>query len=130
MRTQEENTRCVQIANEIYRQIFLSVSKSVFYSWGILAKGCGFYMGMPTFMLQVSGLIHKGWVFVSLDEDLDTYEVRLVDNDRKKVIKTMTDVYAEDLGWIIDANVEKPLEMSDEEYRTKSTQDTLSKGGW
>lgn len=81
---------------------------------------------MPTMMLRVSGLVHKGWVYVSLNEGKDLYEVRLL-NVRRQLKKTVEDVYGEDLGAIIDGLVECPTSMTAKEYEKKAMKDSERK---
>lgn len=105
----------MSVAREINNQILWSISISDYFSWGVSKKVASVYKDMPTLILKVNGLIHKGWVYISLNEGRDVYEVRLM-NNRLEEVKLIEDVYCDNLGRVIDANVERPLEMSHEEY--------------
>ena len=83
MRTAEQNQRCYEIAKTINEQLFWSIDKWTYFSWGVSKKVFTFYNDMPSLMMRVSGAIHKGWVVISLNEGSDTYEVRLL-NVRKE----------------------------------------------
>ena len=117
---------CKAIAIEAHTQLFCSITKTIYNTWGVSERACGFFMDMPTMMLKVSGLIHKGWVYVSLNEAKDVYEVRLLTPDRV-VVKVVDEVYFDNLGWLIDSLIEKPEGMSDEEYESKSMADSIAK---
>ena len=55
-----------QIATTAWQQLFWSVTMPVVMSWGVSKKCCTLYQNMPTLMLKVSALVHKGWVYISL----------------------------------------------------------------
>lgn len=124
--TNADYARCKAIANEIYNQLFWSIDRDVFWSWGVSKMCYGFYKDMPTRMIRVSGLVHKGWVYISLNEGKDLYEVRLL-NVRRVEKKVVTDVYGEDLGAIIDGLVECPTSMTAKEYEKKAMKDSERK---
>lgn len=88
----------------MWEQLYWSVDPDVVESWGVSKRVCTIYNNMPTLMLKVIGLVHKGWVFISLNEGMDLYEVRLV-NKKHKCIKTVEEVYCDQLGEIIDGLV-------------------------
>ena len=56
-------------------------------------------------MFLVNGFIFKGWVRVEYVEGLDTFTVSLI-NRRGTVVKTIEDVYFDNLVSTIDYNVE------------------------
>lgn len=68
----------LKIANEINRQIRCGVTTDVVMSWGICKRMAMVYDGMATLALQVSGVLHKGWVYISLDEGRDCYIITLL----------------------------------------------------
>lgn len=113
-------------ARTIMEQLFWSIDKWTYFSWGCSRKVAMVYNNMATLALRVSGLVHKGWVYISLDEGTDTYTVTLL-NTRKNVKRVMTDVYCDNLGAIIDSLVEKPTAMTEEEYSKKSMADSMKK---
>lgn len=111
-----------KICTTTYRQICWGVGLNVMFSWGIDKKYYGIYNDMPTLMLQVNGLLHKGWVYISLDEGQDLYVVYLLDNN-KNIVKTIDSVYCDTLGTIIDSNVERKAEWSDKKYEEEYMQE-------
>lgn len=126
MRTREEIERCGAIAQEAHRQLFWSIDKWTYFSWGVSKRQYVFYNDMPSLMMRVSGVIHKGWVIVSLDEGSDTYTVTL-QSVRKEVKKVVEDVYADTLGSLIDSLVERAEGLSDDEYSSKAMADSERK---
>lgn len=114
-----------QTAETAWSQLFWSVNKWTVMSWGVSKRVATIYNNMPTLALKVSGLVHKGWVYISLNEGKDVYEVRLFKN--KQCIKTIEEVYCDNLGETIDELVEKPTSMSEEEYSEKAKADSMAK---
>lgn len=126
VRTKQDIDHCWEVANEAYKQLFWSIDMMTFLSWGVSKKCYAFYHNMPTLILRVSGMVHKGWVYVSLDEASDAYIVTLL-NIRREVKKTMSDIYCDSLGSVIDELVEKPADMNDKEYHQKAIRDSQEK---
>lgn len=124
-----EDKRCKQIAETAFKQLFCSITRDVYYSWGVSNKEYGMYENMPTLMLKVSGAIFKGWVYISLNDDKDMYEIRLVGNNRVETIKKVTDIMFDIVGEIIDSLVERPSGMSDDEYYRIAMADSYFKIG-
>jgi hypothetical protein len=71
-------------------------------------------------------MVHKGWVYVSLDEASDAYIITLL-NIRREVKKTMSDIYCDSHGSVIDELVEKPADMNDKVYHQKAIRDSQEK---
>lgn len=117
----------LKITNEINRQIRCSVTTDVVISWGVSKRMATVYNDMATLALRVSGVLHKGWVYVSLDEGRDVYIVTLLSADKKKVVSVHDDVYCEDLGSLIDSLVERKTEWTDEEYKKLALADSENK---
>lgn len=117
----------LKIGNEIYRQIRCGVTMDVIMSWGVSKRIATVYNDMATLALRVSGVLHKGWVNVSLDEGRDVYIVTLLSADKKKVISVHDEVYCEDLGSLIDSLVERETEWTDEEYKKLAIADSERK---
>lgn len=115
-----------QVATTAWQQLFWSVTMPVVLSWGVSKKCCTTYNEMPTLMLKVSALVHKGWVYISLNEGKDVYEVRLM-NTKNECIKTIDEVYCDQLGETIDQLIEKPSSMTEEEYSQKAMADSNAK---
>ena len=117
----------MQVANEINRQIRCGVTADVVMSWGVYKRIATIYNDMATLALRVSGVLHKGWVYVSLDEGRDVYIVTLLSADKKKVVSVHDEVYCEDLGGLIDSLVERKTEWTDEEYKKLALADSERK---
>lgn len=124
--TIENLKMCASVAKTAYNQIFASVSKNTFWCWGVSKVQYCFYNDMPTLMLRVSGLVHKGWVYVSLNEGKDVYEVHLL-NTRKTLKESVLEVYCDELGSMIDHLIEKPVSMTDKEYAEGAMKDSAKK---
>lgn len=107
----------MKIANEINRQIRCGVTADVIMSWGVSKRIATVYQDRATLALRVSGVLHKGWVYISLDEGRDCYVVTLLSADKSKVIKVRDEVYCEELGSVIDNLVERKVEWTDKEYK-------------
>lgn len=95
----------------------------IFQSWGVEKRICIYVNDMPALGLLVNGFIHKGWVFVALNEGTDTYEVFTTMTNTKaqtiEVVKHIDDVYCDMLIETIDGMVEKDQSWTDEEYEEK-----------
>ena len=115
-RTSEEIDRCYEICKEAHSQLFWSIDRTTYWSWGVSKLNYCYFEEMPTLCMKVNGCLHKGWVYVSLDEGCDTYEVRLMTSDKTE-IKCIVDVYCENLGSLIDGLVERAPDMSDSAYK-------------
>ena len=116
-------------AKEAERQILWSIDKWAYMSWGIRQKVAAEYEGMATLALRVSGLRHKGWVYVSLNEGKDCYEVRLLNVARTKVKRTLEEVYCDNLGEVLDGLIEKDPTLPDDKYLDKAMRDSARKMG-
>ena len=119
----------MEVAKTAWLQIVASAeSMWAVMSWGVSKKQYTEYNGMPALCLRVSGLKHKGWVYVCLDEGADTYEIHLLDTSRrpKAGTKPIQDVYFDQLGNLIDSLVERG-DYSEEEYRQKALRDSAAK---
>lgn len=117
----------LRIANEINRQIGCGVTMSVQMSWGISKRIATLYNDRVTLALKVSGVLHKGWVYISLDEGRDCYIITLLSNNKKKVMSVRDEVYCEELGSVIDNLVERKEEWTDNEYEKLAIADSDNK---
>ena len=115
----------LDVAKTMHSQIIAGVGKWVFFSWGVSKMAAIEFKGLPTLALRVSGAVHKGWVYVSLEYN-DTYTITLL-NTRFAEKKQLKDVYCDELGQRIDELVERPAEWSNETYAKKATADTNAK---
>ena len=101
-------------------------------SWGIRGHGAGYVRGrdgivMPCLILDVSGLMHTGRVVVALNEGADVYEVALYDVRGNRVGDWIGDVTCDMLGSLLDSLIERPNEMTDEDYKELSEIDSFIK---
>lgn len=117
----------MRIANEINRQIRCGVTISVQMSWGVSKRIATIYENRATLALRVSGVLHKGWVYISLDEGRDCYVITLLSPDKKKVVSVRDEVYCEELGSVIDNLVERKEEWTDKEYEKLAMADSEQK---
>lgn len=117
----------LKVANEINRQIRCSVRADIVISWGVSKRVATVYKDRATLALRVSGVLHDGWVYVSLDEGRDVYIVTLLSADKRTVVKVHDEVYCEDLGGVIDSLVERNTEWTDEEYKKLAIADSERK---
>lgn len=99
----------------IQRQLMLNLDIATFFSWGVNKMKILLFRNMPTLGLNVSGLLHKGWVYISLNEGMDLYEITLLTSNYR-VIKTIDEIYCDQLGTIVDQLVERAPGMTDSEY--------------
>lgn len=91
----------------------------IFMSWGVDPKSMKTIDGGLEFHCQ--GFKHKGKVQIVLDEGKDLFEVHLISENEEKV-KTIEDVYLDNLISVIDENVEK---TDDYEKRISETYNIL-----
>lgn len=111
----ERKEKCLRVVNLMHRQIFASVNKFEYMSWGVSDRSALYYQNMPTLSLTVNGALHKGKVYVSLNEGADLYEIRLLNKDRA-VISELTGIYCDQLGRAIDGLIERPQGCTGQEY--------------
>lgn len=116
-----------KIANEISHQIRCGVTMDVVLSWGVSKRIATVYNDKATLAIRVNGVLHKGWVYISLDEGRDCYIVTLLSDDRETVINVRDEVYCEELGSVIDNLVERKEEWTDEDYKKLSIADSEQK---
>lgn len=121
-----------RVAEVALQQIYASVGVSVVWSWGIHGQGFGEVTNangdvLPALILKVSGLLHTGLVIVALNEGEDLYEVQLRTSKGVPVGEWHTGVWCDELGGLIDLLVEKPNDMSDDDYRSLALADSDAK---
>ena len=118
-----------EVAKTINVQMIASVEdRFVFWSWGVSRKVATVYNNMPALALRVSGLLHKGWVYICLNEGRDVYEVFCV-SLKGKVKKHNDEVFCDNLGFVLDNMIEKDSAMSDSTYKAKAMRDSAKKMG-
>lgn len=77
---------------------------AIFMSWGVNPESVKAIEGGLEF--ECNGFKHTGKVKIVLDEGKDLFEVHLISEDGKKV-KTIEDVFLDNLVSVIDENIEK-----------------------
>lgn len=121
------------IAAEAWRTMLNIEGINVVGSWGVSKKYALVYHEMPSLALKVDATQFTGFVIISLNEEDDLYEIRLVEefpkmlDDGKGIIKTVTHVFFDCMGRIIDELIERPQGMSDEEYTRIANAHTLKR---
>lgn len=121
-----EKEEVLAIAETINQQIGLTANIIVQLTWGVSKRLATIYKGMATLKLRVSGAIHKGWVYISLNQGTDTYEITLTDV-HGNIKNELTDIYFDQLGTLIDSLVERPANMTDNEYAKIAMADSKKK---
>ncbi|PWM25715.1 MAG: hypothetical protein DBX40_04530 [Clostridiales bacterium] len=91
---------------ELTRYIWsiLKTQITIFMSWGVNPESMKVIEGGLEFHCQ--GFKHAGKVQIVLDEGKDLFEVHLISENGEK-IKTIEDVFLDNLVSVIDENVEK-----------------------
>jgi hypothetical protein len=93
------------IAQVILQQLTATASRKMM-CWGVRD-----FIGMPSGLrFRVSGLKHRGHVYVIFDEGLDTYKVQIAKIRKREwvVLEEVTDVNCDTLGDVIDGLVKQP----------------------
>lgn len=106
---------CLSMANTIYLSLFYSLSKDEILSWGGSDHTALWYKDMASLRMKVNGMLHKGYVVISYDEGMDVFQVFLLDESMNEV-RHFEEVYAEELGNIIDENIERRKGTTVEQY--------------
>lgn len=98
--------RINSIAYTIMNQIKATTTFFIRGSWGARAYTATMFQDHAALAFKVSGLYHKGIVVVAYNEATDSYDIHLL-NTRKTLKKTISDIYCDQLGEIIDREVER-----------------------
>ncbi len=118
-----------QVAKTINSQMLASVESAfVFWSWGVSRKFATTYKNMAALGLRVSGLLHKGFVYICYNEGRDVYEVYCV-NMKGDIKNSNTEVYCDNLGFVLDCMIEKDPAMKEDTYKAKALRDSAKKMG-
>ena len=121
----EDKDFCIYIANEIKSQIISVIGIMAFCSWGVSNMTATYHNEMPSLIMDVNGLLHKGKAIVSYDEGGDSYTIRLVDKEGKVTFE-LENVFFDSLGKILDDKIERCGSWTDEEYSKKQKKEGLS----
>lgn len=130
--TKERAARAIDVAAAIWAQLTTTTEPCVLMSWGIRSFGAGEVIGrdgvkMPCLVLDVSGLVHDGLAVVAYNEGADTYEVALFFANGTQRGEWVTNVYFDGLGTTLDELIERPKNMSDDDYKRLSEMDSFLK---
>lgn len=98
----ENNDYNLELAKYIWS--ILKTQITIFMSWGIEPKSMKVIDGGLEF--ECNGFKHTGKVQIVLDEGKDLFEVHLISENGEK-IKTIEDVFLDNLVSVIDENIEK-----------------------
>ncbi len=115
----------LSIANTIRTQLTMSVQPEVLLSWGISEPVATSFHGMPTLAFQVEGRLFKGMVAIAYNAS-DLYEVYLVSKDDETCVSD--DVYADQLGDVIDVAIERGTDPEEYEAFCKAQLSLLVSG--
>lgn len=102
----------LSVAEEIRRQLVGLTAPNVLMSWGISQLAATVIDNMPALRLKVNGRLHKGEVFIALNEGVDYYEIYLVDTNGR--CRIACDIDFTQLGDVIDTAIESGTDK--EEY--------------
>lgn len=116
-----------EIARTIFQQLKSTTTFSVRGSWAAQNYQASVYKGMPALTFRVSGLRHKGRVYIAYNEGSDTYDIFLL-NMRNRETKHIADVYCDNFGHIIDREVERG-DSTEDVYLRKALADSRRKMG-
>lgn len=98
----ENNDYNLELAKYIWS--ILKTQITIFMSWGVNPESMKVIEGGLEFHCQ--GFKHTGKVQIVLDEGKDLFEVHLISENGEK-IKTIEDVFLDNLVSVIDENIEK-----------------------
>ena len=102
MEATENTNRNYELAMYIWQ--ILKTQITVIMSWGIdPGQAKVIDSGME---IHVQGFLHKGFLQITLNEETDLFEIKLLSEERK-LVKFIDDVYLDCLISTIDENVEK-----------------------
>jgi len=90
--------------------LIIRSSGTISWSWGM--HNVTNY-GNKSLVFKVQGFVHNGLVAIHYNEGRELYMIDFL-NNHYKVVKTVEDVYFDDLVEILDRNIEK--DVSDSEY--------------
>lgn len=98
----ENNDYNLELAKYIWSVLRMQIA--IFSSWGVNPESMKVIEGGLEFHCQ--GFKHTGKVQIVLDEGKDLFEVHLISENGEK-IKTIEDVFLDNLVSVIDENIEK-----------------------
>jgi hypothetical protein len=104
-------------------QVFAPFRSMITMSWGISNRA---NYGNKALVLKVNGLLHKGYVIISYNAGYDLFNVNIV-STHGNVKASFEQVYLEDLIDLIDSQVEKANNMTDEQYKNALQKQAQSK---
>ena len=121
----EMKERAVNMANTIWQTLFWSITPAVVLSWGVSKRTATYYNQMPALEFRVNGMVHKGSVIICYEEGHDVFIAYLLDKKRN-VVKTMDGLFCDELGKRIDEAIERPANVTDTQYRSKTISELVN----
>lgn len=118
----EQRNEIRNVAETIHSQITATTPWNVYFSWGVSRMWYDAYNGMASLIMRVNGLRFKGDVCISYNRGYDTYEIRTFKGylaGGAKCLSVHEDVYAEELGRVLDNIIEKDISWTTEQYQEK-----------
>ena len=102
METANNTNRSYELAMYIWS--ILKTQMTVIMSWGLdPSKARVIDNGME---IHVQGILHKGFVQITLNEGTDLFEIKLLSEERE-LVKFIEDVFLDCLVNTLDENIEK-----------------------
>lgn len=98
------------IASTALKQIIATTDENVFFSWGVNNVTASIYNGLPALVLVVNARLLRGFVIVAFNEGADLYDIytaSAIDEDGDEIKEIATGVYCDQLGDIIDHEIER-----------------------
>lgn len=121
----EAQAHACSVARAALAQIIAEPSH-LYRSWAMSDHQATHHQGAPALVFTVRALMHKGLVFVALDEGRDLYNITTA-TQQGETLQSVNGVYCDELAARIDEMIEHPAEMTDAEYfeRLKAEGDPL-----
>lgn len=94
----------LSVANTIRRQLYATTAQDIIQSWGISDPTATLFNDMPAFAFLVNGRLFQGIVIIAYNSS-DLYELYLHNKTSQRCVSN--DVYADQLGELIDINIER-----------------------
>lgn len=101
----------LEIAETIRQQLVGLTPMNVLNSWGVTGLAATVIDNMPALKFKVNGRLHKGHVFIALNEGVDYYEIYLSDEKGRR--KIATDIDFTQLGDVIDTAIESGTDKAE-----------------
>lgn len=94
----------LSVANTIRNQILATTTQDIIQSWGVSEPIATLFNDMPAFAFLANGRLFQGIVIIAYNPS-DLYELHLHNKSSQRCVSN--DVYADQLGELIDINIER-----------------------